>query len=86
MSMKGLLEVLIHIESFRNIDLFYQGVYNLEVKLYQKTPEPLKKRAKTVNYAHQKEDRIEVAKPYLNYMSHSQEAKLQTAKEYSIRD
>ena len=48
MSMKGLLEVLIHLESFRNIDLFYQGVYNLEVKLYQKSTQVHKKRAKTV--------------------------------------
>ena len=36
MSMKALLEVIIHLESFRNIDLFYQGLYYVQIKLYQK--------------------------------------------------
>lgn len=27
MSLRALVEVVVHLESFRNIDLFYQGIY-----------------------------------------------------------
>ena len=36
MSLRALIEVAIHLESFRNIDLFYQGIYYVQVKLYYK--------------------------------------------------
>jgi len=36
MSLRALVEVVIHLESFRNIDLFYQGIYYVQVKLYSK--------------------------------------------------
>ena len=36
MSLKALLEIVVHLESFRNIDLFYQGLYYLKVTLYTK--------------------------------------------------
>lgn len=35
--MRALLEIIIHLESFRNIDLFYQGLYYVKIKLYQKS-------------------------------------------------
>ena len=38
MSMKALLEIIIHLESFRNIDIFFQGLYYVKVRLYQKVP------------------------------------------------
>jgi hypothetical protein len=34
--MRGLLEVLVHLESFRNIDIAYQGLYYIEVKLFHR--------------------------------------------------
>lgn len=39
MALRGLLEVVVHLESFRNIDLFYQGLYYLKVSLYSKKHE-----------------------------------------------
>ena len=33
MSLKSLVEAVIHLESFRNIELFYQGLYFLKVRL-----------------------------------------------------
>ena len=34
MSLKALIEVVVHFESFRNIELFYQGLYFLKCRLY----------------------------------------------------
>ena len=34
MSLKAIEEFVIHVESFRNIDLFNQGLYNLRFTLY----------------------------------------------------
>ena len=34
MSLRSLLEIVVHLESFRNIDLFYQGLYYLKINLY----------------------------------------------------
>ena len=34
MSLKALVEAVIHLESFRNIELFYQGLYFLRCKVY----------------------------------------------------
>jgi hypothetical protein len=36
MSLRALLEIVVHLESFRNIDLFYQGLYYIKVSLYNK--------------------------------------------------
>ena len=33
MSLKSLVEAVIHLESFRNIELFYQGLYFLKCRL-----------------------------------------------------
>jgi hypothetical protein len=33
MSLKALVETVIHLESFRNIELFYQGLYYVKVRL-----------------------------------------------------
>jgi hypothetical protein len=37
MAVRALLEIMIHLDSFRNIDLFYQGLYFVKIRLYQKT-------------------------------------------------
>jgi hypothetical protein len=34
MSLRAILETALHIESFRNIDLYYQGLYYLKITLY----------------------------------------------------
>lgn len=39
MALRALLEIVVHLESFRNIDLFYQGLYYLKVNLYNKRGE-----------------------------------------------
>ena len=36
MSLRAMLEVVVHLESFRNIDLFFQGLYYVKVTLYNK--------------------------------------------------
>jgi len=35
MAVRALLEIMIHLDSFRNIDLFYQGLYFVKIRLYQ---------------------------------------------------
>lgn len=34
MSLKGTLEFILHLETFRNIDLYNQGLYFLKFSLY----------------------------------------------------
>ena len=34
MTLKALVEILLHIDSFRNIDLFYQGLYYAKFRFY----------------------------------------------------
>jgi hypothetical protein len=34
MSMRAIQEFVIHVESFRNIDLWYQGAYLIKFQLY----------------------------------------------------
>ena len=76
MSMKGLLEVLVHLESFRNIDLFYQGLYSVQIKHYPKsdlfdeTPQP-KKSTVTQQQQLLRQDDTEYARPYVAHLSHS---------------
>jgi len=36
MSLRALLEISIHLESFRNIDLYFQGIYYARLKLFHK--------------------------------------------------
>lgn len=40
MSLKALVEILIHVDSFRNIDLYYQGLYYAKLKMYYRKPKP----------------------------------------------
>ena len=34
MSFKGIVEFAVHIEGFRNIDLYNQGLYNARINIY----------------------------------------------------
>lgn len=36
MSLRAILEVVVHLDSFRNIDLFFQGLYYVKVSVYNK--------------------------------------------------
>ena len=36
MSLRAVLETVIHLESFRNIDLFFQGIYYTRFRIYSK--------------------------------------------------
>ena len=42
MSLRALLEIVVHLESFRNIDLFYQGLYYVKVSVYNKKNEEVR--------------------------------------------
>lgn len=35
MSYSAVLDLILHIHSFRNIDLFHQGLYNIRFRIYQ---------------------------------------------------
>lgn len=36
MSLRAIVEIVIHLESFRNIDLFFQGIYYTRFRLHSK--------------------------------------------------
>jgi hypothetical protein len=36
MSLRALLEVVVHLETFRNIDLFFQGLYYVKISIHNK--------------------------------------------------
>ena len=36
MSLRGVVDVLVHFESFRNVDLYHQGIYYLKSSLYHR--------------------------------------------------
>ncbi|CAE8625881.1 unnamed protein product, partial [Polarella glacialis] len=51
MSLCTLVEVALHFESFRNIDLFHQGLYHLKARIYRDDEE---RRVLAVPYSHLK--------------------------------
>ena len=36
MSLRAIVEIVIHLESFRNIDLFFQGIYYTRFRIHSK--------------------------------------------------
>ena len=36
MSLRAIVEIVVHLESFRNIDLFFQGIYYTRFRLHSK--------------------------------------------------
>ena len=36
MNYKAICEFAIHVHSFRNIDIFYPGIFNFKLRLYEK--------------------------------------------------
>jgi len=41
MSLRAVVEIVIHLESFRNIDLFFQGIYYTRFRIHTKKKQPL---------------------------------------------
>ncbi len=39
MSLRAILEVVVHLDTFRNIDLFFQGLYFIKVAVFNKKNE-----------------------------------------------
>lgn len=38
MSLRSVVEIVTHVESFRNVDLYYQGVYFLRIIIHNDAP------------------------------------------------
>ena len=36
MSLRAVIEIVVHLESFRNIDLFFQGIYYTRFRIHSK--------------------------------------------------
>ena len=65
MSLSSLIEVAIHLESFRNVDLFYQGIYFTRSRVYHNSQD-----------IHETESaKPKFAIPYSSHVSQNQEIK-----------
>jgi len=42
MSVRSVIDIVTHVQNFRNIDLFYQGLYFLKLTIYQLKPKDVK--------------------------------------------
>ena len=47
MSLRAILEVVVHLDTFRNIDLFFQGLYYVKVSVYNKKADEVSSLAST---------------------------------------
>ncbi|CAD8093265.1 unnamed protein product [Paramecium sonneborni] len=43
MSLRSVVEIVTHVESFRNVDLYYQGVYFLRITIHNDAPQDINK-------------------------------------------
>ena len=68
MSLKALVEVLIHLDSFRNIDLFYQGLYYVKLRMFYKRPSPVQLDPDT-----EPDTEVEMVQPYWHFPTQRQE-------------
>ena len=41
MTLKALVEIVLHIDTFRNIDLYYQGLYFVKFRFYYRRNRPI---------------------------------------------
>ena len=63
--MRALLEIIVHLESFRNIDLFYQGLYNIKTRLYHKQKEEVEVAQPYCHFiSHSQESKIQTDKKH----------------------
>ena len=61
MSLRALVEIVVSLDSFRNIDLFYQGVYFVKLRLFYKRKREFKDSPGSSN------EQVELAYPYCNF-------------------
>jgi hypothetical protein len=65
MSLRAIVEVVLHLESFRNVDLYFQGLYYVTVRLAQR-------HSVTGARTH--------AQPYCHFTSHAQQERAEKQK------
>jgi hypothetical protein len=58
MSLRAIIEVVLHLESFRNVDLYFQGLYYIRTRL---------------SHRHAPTGMHTYAQPYCHYTSHVQQ-------------
>ena len=58
MSLRAIIEVVLHLESFRNVDLYFQGLYYLRLNICHR---------------HAPTGKITYAQPYTHFTSHVQQ-------------
>ena len=73
MSLKALVEVLLHVDTFRNIDLFYQGLYFIRFRLYYKRNHESTQLSE--GSSQEGETYMELVQPYWNFETKRQEDK-----------
>ena len=54
MTFRGQIDVLVHFESFRNVDLYHQGMYFLKSTLYHKQEQKVSKVFQLLDIAQRK--------------------------------
>jgi hypothetical protein len=69
MSLRAILDVIVHIDSFRNIDLFFQGLYYVKVSLYNKKNEEVSRHNLSNGF------QLYYANPYCMFTSRMSEEK-----------
>ena len=73
MSLKALVEVLVHLDTFRNIDLFYQGLYYARFKIYYAKPAHAAEPLGTERDDREPEAHFELVQPYWNFQTQRQD-------------
>jgi hypothetical protein len=76
MSLKAIVETTLHFESFRNIELFYQGLYFLRCRLYSEKSDKTREQRLQSEGVKQEGGCVE-ATPYCSFVSYIQMEKNQ---------
>ena len=79
MSLRALVEIVVNLDSFRNIDLFYQGVYFVKLRLFYK-------RQRQFNDSPGTNEQVELAYPYCHFQSHVMEQRADKMSALGQRD
>lgn len=70
MTLKALVEILLHVDTFRNIDLFYQGLYFAKFRVYyRRNKNPSQKLDQHKEELLQYESMMEIVQPYWSFCS-----------------
>ena len=82
MSLKALVEILLHVDTFRNIDLFYQGLYFIRFRLYYKQNHESTQLSEGI--AQEGETYMEIVQPYWYFETKKQEERNQRLKSNGV--